>query len=214
MGKLYIRNDADDAWIQVSGGQDTNAIHDDRANEITGITEKTSVAADDVFLIEDSAASYVKKKLKSSNLVIPKDVGFCVGLDGNMTNIAIDTDHTVEFDDERYDVGSDFNTGTYTFTAPVGGYYMLIAKLYVLAVDTAITYVRTQIVTSNFSYYFDNDMPYSSDLAWWTQSWSVIADMDASDTAYVTIKVVGGAVQTDVENGNSSQFMGYLLDET
>lgn len=47
---------------------DETAIHDDEANEISAIAEKTTPANDDILLIEDSAASYVKKRLKISNL--------------------------------------------------------------------------------------------------------------------------------------------------
>jgi hypothetical protein len=51
-----------------SGGTDTNAIHKNVANEITAITEKTIPVANDVVIIEDSAASFVKKRVKISNL--------------------------------------------------------------------------------------------------------------------------------------------------
>ncbi len=47
---------------------DTAAIHDNVAGEINAITAKTSVAASDVFIIEDSAASNAKKKVTGSNL--------------------------------------------------------------------------------------------------------------------------------------------------
>ena len=46
----------------------TDAIHDGVAGEIADLTEKTTPADDDVFIIEDSAASNAKKKLKVKNL--------------------------------------------------------------------------------------------------------------------------------------------------
>lgn len=52
-----------------SGGSvDATAIHTDGANEISGLTEKVTPANDDLVVIEDSAASYVKKKVKMSNI--------------------------------------------------------------------------------------------------------------------------------------------------
>ena len=51
-----------------SAATDGAAIHDNEANEISAITEKTTPSNDDLLLIEDSDASYVKKKLKISNL--------------------------------------------------------------------------------------------------------------------------------------------------
>lgn len=68
---------ADDALDQVAervkdledgGGTDTNAIHDNVASEIHAITEKTTPVDDDEILIEDSADSYNKKRVKISNL--------------------------------------------------------------------------------------------------------------------------------------------------
>lgn len=50
-------------------GTDNNAIHDNVANEINVVTEKTNLHNDDVFIIEDSEASYAKKRAKKSNIV-------------------------------------------------------------------------------------------------------------------------------------------------
>lgn len=49
-------------------GSDTTAIHDNEANEISAITEKTVPTDDDLYLIEDSEASNDKKKAKRSSL--------------------------------------------------------------------------------------------------------------------------------------------------
>ena len=49
-------------------GTDSNALHTNTASEITAITEKTSIAVDDEFIIEDSADSNNKKSLKRSTL--------------------------------------------------------------------------------------------------------------------------------------------------
>ena len=61
-------------YIDVSSGgsgADANAVHVNAANEITGITEKTSVDNQDEFIIEDSEASYVKKSITRKNIVKP-----------------------------------------------------------------------------------------------------------------------------------------------
>lgn len=47
---------------------DDDAIHDDVTGEINAITAKSSLVGNDVFLIEDSAASYAKKKVTAANL--------------------------------------------------------------------------------------------------------------------------------------------------
>jgi len=51
-----------------SSSSDTNAIHKNAANEISTITEKTTMADADLFILEDSAASGVKKKVQFANL--------------------------------------------------------------------------------------------------------------------------------------------------
>lgn len=51
-----------------SAATDGAAIHDNVADEISAISEKTTLADNDLFLIEDSEASGVKKKVKKSNL--------------------------------------------------------------------------------------------------------------------------------------------------
>ena len=59
------KNDSD---LVGTGGSDATAIHDDTAGEISLITEKTALVDNDLFLIEDSAASYAKKRVKKSNI--------------------------------------------------------------------------------------------------------------------------------------------------
>lgn len=50
------------------GATDAAAIHDNVAAEISAITEKTTLVAADLILIEDSAASNAKKKAKAINI--------------------------------------------------------------------------------------------------------------------------------------------------
>ena len=57
-----------DNYIEGGAGTDTTAIHDDTAGEIAAITEKTTPASADMFLIEDSAAGNAKKRLSFTNL--------------------------------------------------------------------------------------------------------------------------------------------------
>lgn len=54
-------------WKQIGDGADSTAIHKTVAAEISALIEKTVPVSDDLVLIEDSAASYVKKKLKISS---------------------------------------------------------------------------------------------------------------------------------------------------
>ncbi len=61
MGEFYkgALNDLNSS----GGGTDANAVHVNVANEITGVTEKTTIDNQDEFIIEDSGASFVKKSI-------------------------------------------------------------------------------------------------------------------------------------------------------
>ena len=64
-------------WATITSGDisgsitDSAAIHDNVANEITAITEKTSIDNQDELIIEDSEASYVKKSVTRKTLLDP-----------------------------------------------------------------------------------------------------------------------------------------------
>jgi len=72
---LFIIEDSADSFnkkklqaTNLPGGTDANAIHDNTAAEISAITEKTTPVSADLFIIEDSADSFNKKKLQVTNL--------------------------------------------------------------------------------------------------------------------------------------------------
>ena len=58
-----------DITISAGGaGSDTTAIHKDASNEYSSVTEKTTLAGDDIALIEDSESSFSKKKWRLSSV--------------------------------------------------------------------------------------------------------------------------------------------------
>ena len=115
---------------------------------------------------------------------------------------------TVVFGTEVFDQGSNFASNT--FTAPVTGKYLLSVSLYLTNIDTASSDITLAIVTTNRSYYnvFDPSK-FSADLPYATMQMVILADMDASETAYVQIRQTGGANQMDIST--SSFFCGYLV---
>lgn len=50
-------------------------------------------------------------------------------INANQNDLTHQTNVTVELNTEVYDIGSNFNTGTYTFTAPIAGKYLVMAKV-------------------------------------------------------------------------------------
>lgn len=101
------------------------------------------------------------------------------------------TTATVDFDTEVFDQGNDFAADT--FTAPVTGRYLLMATVRVDGITTAGDELDIAISTSNRLYRdvwaSSNNMP----VPVLARSIGVIADMDAADTATVTIQGFGEA---------------------
>jgi len=114
-------------------------------------------------------------------------------------NLAVDTVHTVTFDTEHFDINGDYDNSSYTFTAPVTGKYQLNANVGLNNIDDGSDYYSIEIRTSNRRYstiFAFNGA--DSDPSWHTFALSQLCDMDASDTAYVTVYQAGGSAQSDI----------------
>jgi hypothetical protein len=127
-------------------------------------------------------------------------------------NIAINTVVTITWAGERFDQNADFDLGANSFTAPVTGKYQFNVVIRLDNVDIDADYYIISIVTSNVEYKYIFDPVFVSDPAYFTVNLSVLADLDASDTAYTTIYQGGGAAQTDITGDASyTYFTGYLV---
>jgi cytoskeletal protein CcmA (bactofilin family) len=123
------------------------------------------------------------------------------------SNIATDTAVTIVFGTEVFDVGANFASNT--FTAPVTGKYQLNLHMQLGAVDSAAAFYQIQLITSNKSYNLTIAPVFSADAPYWGIAHSVLADMDASDTAIIKIYQNTGTAQTDIDT--STNFSGYLV---
>jgi len=114
-----------------------------------------------------------------------------------------------EFNTETYDVGSNFNTATYTFTAPVAGKYLFTVHVRVSGLSTGFTDGNVELLTSNRSYY---DQEISTVVGTKNLGLSVIADMGANDTAKVRITMSGGSKTAELSGTALNDFSGSLLN--
>ena len=124
-------------------------------------------------------------------------------------NIAINSLRTIVLGTEIFDVGGNFASNT--FTAPVTGKYQLNGMVRVNEMDSAATYYQTYMKTSN-RIYFTTIYPsvLSGDASYWSQpTTSVLADMDASDTAFYALYQAAGTAQTDITE--ETYFSGFLV---
>ena len=123
-------------------------------------------------------------------------------------NVTEGAGQTVVFGTEVFDQSSDFSSNT--FTAPVTGKYQLNTIVYLSYLDKDADYTEISIITSNRNYHIIVDPGVlASDPVYWSFPISVLADMDASDTAYVRYNQVGGVAQTDIKV--DSFFSGHLV---
>lgn len=143
-------------------------------------------------------------------VTMPSQPAFSVNKGGtNQNNLAVGADVTITFNTEKFDVGANFASNT--FTAPVTGKYQLSIHLRLNNVDSAATYYIPMIQTSNGVYRFIFDPDFGQDAAYWNVSFSVLADMDANDTAYITFNQGNGTAQTDVSgDATYTFFTGHL----
>ena len=202
---LKQRNAADSAWISIltlSTGAPLAAL---AASLVSGThTNFTSTG------IDDNATSTAITIDNNGAVTMPSQPAFSVALGANVTNLSVGSWVDLAMSSEIFDQGSDFNTSTYKFTAPVTGKYQLNVGIRFEEVDTATDYVYTAIETSNRAYRFIFEPDFSSDPTYWSTARSVLADMDAGDVAYVRVMQNGGASQMDIAN-SQTKFSGYLV---
>lgn len=137
---------------------------------------------------------------------LPAQPAFFVEANNSQDNLAINTVIEVIFNTERFDIGGNFASNT--FTAPVTGKYVLSAMLLLTNMDSAARY-EMKIVTSNRSKTISLDpRQFAGDVAAnWPLGGSFLFDMDSSDTCTITIQQIGGSQQTDIDNAT---FTGFL----
>ena len=143
----------------------------------------------------------------NGHVTMPSQSAFLVTKSGTQSNIAVNGATTVTFETEVFDQNGDF--ASHTFTAPVTGKYQLNGHFYLLNVDTGATLYEVNILTSNRNYSFDLDPNFSADVSYFGFTISALADMDASDTAYMRVYQSGGTQQTDISS--ITKFSGYLV---
>lgn len=124
---------------------------------------------------------------------------------------------TVQFDSTKFNIGSDFDTTTSTYTAPVTGKYLFNVVLNANGVSAAMTQMGVSLVTSNRSVIFcriNAGAARETIGNTFTSCGSVIIDMDAGDTARVQFFLVNGALAagyTGDADGQWTSFSGALV---
>lgn len=152
---------------------------------------------------------------RTTNTVQPAFHAFLTASTAN--NVTGDgTIYTIVFDGEHFDVGSSFNTGTGTFTAPKTGKYMFVVNLMTTNSVGSQTTGQLLLVTTARTYqsYYDNPTTVKNTGNFYGKQLTIIADMTASDTAIVQLQMSGSTKTVGIfgdATGTYTNFCGYLV---
>lgn len=173
-------------------------------------------------------------EISATGGTFPSSANSFLAYTNNLTAPFTNGFNTVPYANTLFNNGSVYNTGTYTFTAPVSGYYNLTACLNLGAVNytpSTVTVYAMQFVTTTDVYLVTNASPYA-DAAYISNgpvygfniTGSTVCYMTAGDTAYVEIDIANsnevGNPTIDVTGFDTSHgrtrlrsfFSGYLIE--
>ena len=165
-------------------------------------------SADSLIIGKGSALGTTTSMAIDANGIITKPLQPCFSATASIDNLALTTIITIPLSSERFDVGS--NLASNTFTAPITGKYLFTYMLFFTNLDADHTGLDTHIKTSNTQYQqsFSPNLILSSD-GNFSVSGSVLADMDINDTCIFTTRVAGGANTSDIHT--DSHVSGMLI---
>ena len=125
---------------------------------------------------------------------------------------------TINIDNEVYDVNADFNTSTYTFTAPVTGKYQISGNfstdLGTVTTSTQLNQIGMQLTSSNRNYRFFPGGAWTDNYDRVAAYGSVLIDMDANDTVVLQgycERYSGGGASTSLVGAQYFSWMGGYL---
>jgi len=184
-------------------------INTDQATQYLQV-DGTHVFSSAVSGSADAAVTFVESlRINADSIVtMPKQPAFLVVPASTQANFAVGSEVDVVFGTERFDQNADFASSV--FTAPVTGKYQFNVQLRVENIDTAANYYYFGFKASNRSINAILDLGgHSADIVYYSFSFSMLIDMDASDTCKVVIFQSNGTAQVDISTG--SHFSGYLV---
>lgn len=212
---INISNDAVAATVNVANGAAAKTLTMGSTNSSSSLALKCGTS--DFSLA--SATGTVMSALDTGEITRGLQPAFLAYASANVNDVTGDgTTYTLGTTalTEVFDQNGDFNTNG-TFTAPVTGRYFFIARNTLSTPGGGGTNAYIQLNTSNRNV-FGTTLPTRNRVtnffgtnAYLGYEINILVDMDAGDTATVTITSSGGAKTDDIIGGNTvSLFSGYL----
>lgn len=210
---------AGDAWYQASVGSSRSYAWGVDNTDSQSFKITTAAAS----TVSPSSASIFMKITSSGEMTLPLQPGFSAYLGTTASNVTGnntiyilgDTDVGSSLT-EIFDNNGDFNPGSSSgalLTAPVDAKWWLCSTFFLLQANTS-TGFDTSIRTSNRNYRGFYIIPSLSTSDFFAYNISVIADMDAGDTADIRVVLNGaGSDIVDVYGGTDARscFYGWQL---
>lgn len=130
------------------------------------------------------------------------------------TNVTGDgTSYTLALNTKVFDQGTNFNTSTHAFTAPVTGKYYFFMTALTLGASAAFTsfqyLLTTTAQTYNLVFLFPGSAYGASGV--FGASGSIVVPMTAGDTATFTLVVAGSTKTVSIDGGQEFTFAGGYL---
>lgn len=144
----------------------------------------------------------------AGRILKPNLPAFYVHPTNKQTNIAVNSNVTVIFDNEVQDQGGNFASNA--FTAPVSGFYHFSTYLRLENIDSAAGYylLQWQIGGTNLqAHLFDPD--FGQDNSYFAMNSSLTYYVTAGTAVTLLILQSGGTSQTDIDD--DSWFSGHLI---
>ena len=196
-----------------AGAEDTKIVFDGNAQDFhIGLDD----SADSLTIGLGSALGTTSHMVFDANghITQPLQSAFFAKLSVDHNNITDETNQTIFFGTEIFDQNGDYNTTTYTFTAPVTGRYMFGFRLTITDVESNNGYVAWKLVTSNRTYTNEYDpIGLDSTISYFNLDLHQLVDMDVNDVARVNLRTYnqsGVSIDKDVSE-EQHNFYGYLV---
>jgi len=190
----------DAAQLQLGTGGDFKLYHDGSNNIVLGNgSHPMAFYTNDVLRQTIDANGHITQPYQPAFLVTMSSNSAQFGTSGLIPS----------FDTEIFDQNSDFASNT--FTAPVTGRYYLSCLLYGYYLDNDATYYFFSIQTSNRNYFkYLGGGQWDSDAIYHGVDIQLLVDMDANDTASISVGQNGGHSSSQILASNSF-FSGHLV---